>query len=306
MEKSITWLKGLAMLLIVVSHMYTVSGIENIYAFCDDLGRLGVIFFICISGIIYGNKPNKIKFSRDLKELLKTLKHKIEKINYRRYLLFLVIMFMLRVMFGENIKWLILELLVSIPLLQSYIPYETIFAYSLNTPMWYLSMMLIIWICTPFIKKFFDKYRNMNWIFLYVILLVIIYLLCQLDISVEWKRWIVYINPFVNLMFFALSYRFGESHKYFSKAGLLFGVCGLIIIYYCKDYVQIDFRTVLFLIPALFIVSNFFHLPYEVPEKSIILSIGKKSTSIFVTHYSICYIFRKFELFGWLPFFHVL
>ena len=83
MEKSITWLKGLAMLLIVVSHMYTVSGIENIYAFCDDLGRLGVIFFICISGIIYGNKPNKIKFSRDLKELLKTLKHKIEKINYR-------------------------------------------------------------------------------------------------------------------------------------------------------------------------------------------------------------------------------
>lgn len=56
MKKSITWLKGLAMVLIVISHMYTVSGFDAAYKFCDDLGRFGVVFFITISGIAVSAK----------------------------------------------------------------------------------------------------------------------------------------------------------------------------------------------------------------------------------------------------------
>ena len=144
MKKSITWLKGLAMLMIVISHMYTVAGVEKIYAFCDDLGRLGVIIFISISGVIYGLNPNRIYAADNWKDIISHI-HKKVKPLYPMYLVFLLIMFTLRCTFGEKVKYLFAQLAISIPLLQSFVPYRTVFAYSLNTPMWYLSMMLALW-----------------------------------------------------------------------------------------------------------------------------------------------------------------
>ena len=189
MKKSVTWLKGLSMILIVISHMYTVSGVKPIYSFCDDLGRLGVIFFIAISGVAYGLRPEKVYQANSWVDIVNHIKKKIKPL-YPLYLIFLIIMFVLRMIVEGNKKWLIIEFIVSIPLLQSFVPYKTIFAYSLNTPMWYLSMMIILWGGVPLTKKIseiFEK-KKIHWSIAYICLLCMILFISKMNIDIDWKR----------------------------------------------------------------------------------------------------------------------
>lgn len=303
MKKSITWLKGMAMLLIVISHMYTVSGNKVIYEFCDDLGRLGVIFFICISAVAYGNSPQKVYKINNGKDILTYICKKIKPL-YKIYVIFLIIMFFIRMMFKENIKYLVLQLVVSIPLLQSYIPYKTVFAYSLNTPMWYLSMMLLLWGGLPFTKKVCEALtsKKFNWNVIYVTLIVFIYGLCQLNIGDEWKRWLIYVNPVINWIYFSFAYLYANTHTKYCSKRLIGGCITLLVTYAVKDFFPVDFRVVIFILPVVMITQNLFVYSKVSQFNGFFLYLGKTSTTLFITHYPICYIFRSLGYSGPIPF----
>lgn len=303
MKKSVTWLKGIAILLIVISHMYTVSGGELIYKFCDDLGRLGVIIFICISGIAYGMNPKRVYEVNNWRDIFYHIYKKVKPL-YPLYIIFLILMFGIRLAFKESIKWLLMEFVVSLPLLQSFVPYKTVFAYSLNTPMWYLSMMLILWSGVPLTKKVCEwiKVHKINVMLIYVIIICFTFMLTKLNISSEWKRWLIYINPFMNWIYFSFAYIYANYYSKYSKKKLNMGIMSLMVVYAIKDCFPVDFRVVAFLLPVILIVQALFVYPDDKKFKGIFELLGRISTTIFVTHYSICYVFRKSKLYGIVPF----
>ena len=134
---------------------------------------------------------------------------------------------------------------------------------------------------------------------MYALLFFLILGLSLLNIDAEWKRWLLYVNPFINWLYFSFAFIFanqsiGKEENY--KQKLSIGAVALIISYGFKDYFPVDFRVMLFLLPVLLIVLALVGSKQDIVGSGFVFWIGNNSTVMFISHYSICYIFRKLEL----------
>jgi peptidoglycan/LPS O-acetylase OafA/YrhL len=93
-SESIVYIKGIAIIMIIFSHCYSLLGVKSgiINSYFDDMGRLGVLFFITITGVLTTSSYRDCGYS--LKKSLNNVHRKIRPM-YGEYLFFLIIMFVL-------------------------------------------------------------------------------------------------------------------------------------------------------------------------------------------------------------------
>lgn len=280
------------MLFIVISHCYTILSLNNGYiiSLFDDLGRLGVLFFILISGY-FSNKDQKNTFLDNLKIVKKRLLK-----FYPLYVLSLVVMII--IMFtSSDTKHLFIQFIADLLLIQSFLPFKggTYFPYSLNTPAWYLSMIVFIWIVEPFLHHLKNKYDNIQFIFIiFMTLLISLFIFDIMIQSTTLQRYFMYINPIVNMFIYMLGMTLiAKVIKY--KIPLSISLIFLIVTYFTKNIIPVDWRVCLLIIPTILLISSLISSKHTIDNgvSNCIKHIGRNSMLILLTHYPICYIMRK-------------
>lgn len=290
--------------MIVISHCYSILKIPNNYlsSFLDDFGRYGVLIFLLITANFYTKKSKKIVFS--LKNQIQIIYYKVKKI-YFFHLIGVFFMICVYVYFSKY-KLLFFKIICNLFLIQSYIPIQgTEIAYSLNTPSWYLSMMIFIWLLSPIMIIIYNKNKSNTFhmvILLYIIILgvLLFYNFIFYNHSKSLLRYVMYVNPFINFLY-VLHGMFGINffHNFIYKKSYkikFFLILVCIIFYFFKNIVAVDWRMFFLILPTELLISVLVTLK-KIPENylSIFLEdIGKNSSIIMLTHYPICYTMRIF------------
>ena len=207
------------MLTIFCSHLRYLAEtpFHGFYSWIDN-GRLGVNFFLVLSGFVlalgYSKKLDANSISRDIH----FVKKRISKI-YIPYLITTILaipLYTYNVTLGEgslNTKLLICRLIINICMVQSIIPFEK-YSASINDVSWFISTIFIIYLLTPGILRLNNKAAKhctlLNQVF--SILTVLLFYCCfyMLIRQIEYIRFadrglsIIYINPLIRLFPFLL------------------------------------------------------------------------------------------------------
>ena len=281
------------MILIVISHCYTILPISNSYisSLFDDTGRLGVLFFILISGYFSGKK-DIISFKENIQNIFKKL------LNFYPFYIVTVIIMSILVYNVSNFRYLIYQFIANIFLIQSFLPYPggTFFPYSLNTPAWYLSMLLFLWLMDPLLRKIKEKYQlHINKLILIIFFTLFILLIffdkrCE---SVSIQRYFMYINPIINVLIYFLGMLCIDKLNNYSIS-IQISLMILVCTYLLKNNVPVDWRVFMLIFPTLLLISSLvtsIQFDTSIFNRNII-DIGKNSLIMLLTHFPICYVMR--------------
>lgn len=267
--KSLQGLRGIACVFVFLSHSYGNFQIQNAYisSLFADLGRLGVLCFFVLSGILEGKKSRTTK--PILKEAISFVLYKIKKI-YLCYIIALIAMllltfksFMLVECTGGGMTKLIIKILLHILMLQSYVPKLGV-AYSFNGPAWFLSACLLIWFLTPYLQYFLSKVKQKrSFIILECItfLMQFVYLIGIYALRLEEQRYFMYVFPLVNLLIYfeAMVFEFITKNSIpleERKSKLLYigSLILLCVMYLAKNTIPVDFRIYFWQMPVIVLI----------------------------------------------------
>ncbi len=186
------------------------------YKMFSPLGSWGVSFFLILSGFLMsvkysdGGRISEIGFWSNGSFALK----KIGRL-YPLHIIMLISAIALEMVAGSNIKDILTKTVLSITLLNSYVPYQEIY-FSLNAVSWYLSVMLFVYYCFPWIlqacKKIKSK-RSAVWgIFvLFALQIIVCFAADNIDVPdyVGFSKWMIYICPPIRMIDFIIGCMFG-------------------------------------------------------------------------------------------------
>ncbi|MEV4118598.1 acyltransferase [Micromonospora sp. NPDC049645] len=153
---SLTSLRIVAATMVFVHHamfqpLFSNQGVQNAYnKFANNLGPLSVMFFFVLSGFIltWAAKPHD-----SLKHYYRRRFFKIFPNHIAVYAILLVLMFVA----GRAIPWP--QALVSLPLLQAWVPDFNYQLFAINPPTWTLSVELLFYLCFPFLLILVNRIR---------------------------------------------------------------------------------------------------------------------------------------------------
>lgn len=203
-------LRGIACTLVFISHTYRMLPFVNDYVqlIYIDMGRLGVLLFFLISGVLTGYQDKNYNYS--FKEWISYMFRKVNKF-YGLYVVSVLAMFILSYDSFVRPEWqldhnnLIIRTILHLFLLQSYVPKLGV-AYSYNGPAWFLSVCLLLWAVTPrlvyYIKKTSVKSRIC--LLLSIFAVQCIYLIGIFRMQLPEQRWFMYVCPVFNLMVYSV------------------------------------------------------------------------------------------------------
>ena len=173
--------------------------------------------------------------------------------------------------------------------------------------------MILCWIMNNKLILFLKNNIKLNIHTFYILTSIIfgyLFFILILDINSDNQRWLMYINPLVNLGFYFAGMHVGkmsiESKKHKSYC-LLHAIYLLLLTYAIKDLINIDLRVFLFFPPTSLLIFNILKMEgKEIKNYKRLLLLeyfGKNSNYIFLLHYSVCYFFRNFLPYNLLYFF---
>ena len=308
-NRNIQGIRGIACAMVFVSHTYRMLPCINNYiqSLCMDAGRLGVLIFFLISGVLTGYQDKNYNFS--LKEWGNYMVKKINKF-YGIYILSVLLMIILTFNSFVRPEWqadhgnLIIRTILHLFLLQSYVPKLGV-AYSYNGPAWFLSVCLLLWAVTPLLVRYIKKkcIKSKFYLLCSILLMQCVYLTGIFSMHLSEQRWFMYVCPIFNLMVYSVGLIAGMLTKETwggrnSVTGVLFAI--LVVQYLMKNYVPIDFR-ILYLEPVTVLLicsilkSNSQILKRAVGNK-VVAGIGNISTEIFLIHYPVLYLIEALEM----------
>ncbi|MCQ2497640.1 MAG: acyltransferase [Lachnospiraceae bacterium] len=163
-----TPIRGIAAILVVVSHMYFIWERYPAMAFLGN-GNFSVIIFFMLSGFVLMYRyRDRFKCRISFGEYKSFIKHRVKKI-YPLYALSQLIFFIF-VIGGEVIhkgggvsiffKYL-KQLIYSVTMLQSLVPFESV-CLVLNTSLWYISVLFVFYLITPVLVRAINSILKNN------------------------------------------------------------------------------------------------------------------------------------------------
>ncbi len=194
---SLTGLRAVVMMTVFCSHLWYLAEtpFHGVYAWIDN-GRLGVNFFLVLSGFVLALGYSKKLNADNIKQDVRFVKNRFSKI-YIPYLITTILAipwYIFIVSLGEgsvNVKLLLIRLVINIGMVQSAVPFEK-YSTSINDVSWFISTIFIIYLITPGILRLNNKaakhYTLPKLLFL-ILYVLFVYCCCYMII-----RWIEYIR----------------------------------------------------------------------------------------------------------------
>ena len=216
---SLSGLRAVAMLTVFCSHLVYLSetSLEGFFSWIDN-GRLGVNFFLVLSGFVLALGYSKKLDANNTSWDVLFVKKRISKI-YIPYLITLILAVPLHIYNDKlnegslNIKLLIGRLIINIGMIQSVIPFEK-YSKSINGVSWFISTIFILYIFTPSILRLNNKtakhYTLLKLVFSVFAVLFINCCLYMVIRQIEYIQFadrglsIIYISPLIRVFPFLL------------------------------------------------------------------------------------------------------
>jgi peptidoglycan/LPS O-acetylase OafA/YrhL len=186
------------------------------YKMFSSLGSWGVSFFLILSGFLmiinYSNsgRLSRIGFRSNGIFALK----KIGKL-YPLHLLALLSAVALEMLAGRNIKDILLKAVLNITMLEAFVPYQEIY-YSLNAVSWYLSVILFIYFCFPWVLQACEQIKSkraavLGIFVLFAIQITVCFVADNIGVPeyIGFSKWMIYICPPVRIIDFIIGCLFG-------------------------------------------------------------------------------------------------
>lgn len=218
-----TPIRGIAAILVAFSHMNFIWEKVPAFTFLGN-GNFSVIIFFMLSGFVlmyrYGGSLNK---KLTFNEYSQFVRKRVGKI----YFLYIVteIIFFIFVVGGEvirkggGIKLLMkysVQLLYCATMLQSLAPLESV-CWVLNTSLWYVSVLFVFYLLTPFLIRFINGLLRINTIFKNLIGILSVILLFfaaygGVNVATKWLQGLFpgerivldLTTPYINVFYFVL------------------------------------------------------------------------------------------------------
>lgn len=203
---SLQALRGIGILLIIVSHCNKLLFNSNGSNALNWFGAYGVSIFIMISGFLSSRKY--LMGVSQNQSTLTRIKTKLKKL-YPLHLmtLFFSLPLCLNYFVGnsENIISGTLKLVSNILLLQAWIPKSSVY-FAFNLVSWYLSLVIFFTTIEPFIcKKIVSlKPKKKYYVTVFLILIIELALVIVIPNNISARHWIIYICPLTRLMDYIL------------------------------------------------------------------------------------------------------
>lgn len=200
---SIQGFRAIACICVFLAHSWGSSN-QFVNSMLSDLGRLGVLSFFLLSGVLTSRNLSQDTSEKELLGGVKYVAKKVKKF-YPLYLLTTVAMLIITFDNFFLVEWQLSrgEILTKVGfhllLLQSYVPRLGV-AYAFNGPAWFLSACLLLWFFTPMmirlLKKTDKKYYAVIGAGLFMLQLC--YLLTIYNFHLTEQRWFMYVCPMMN------------------------------------------------------------------------------------------------------------
>ncbi|MGC4788134.1 acyltransferase family protein [Micromonospora sp. DT178] len=153
---SLTALRTVAATLVYIHHamyqpLFSDQGIQNAYnALARNLGPMSIMYFFVLSGFIltWSAKPHD-----NVKQYYRRRFFKIFPSHLVVYAILLLLMFVA----GRAIPWP--QAVVSLPLLQAWVPDFNYQLFAINPPTWTLSVELLFYLCFPLLLILVNRIR---------------------------------------------------------------------------------------------------------------------------------------------------
>lgn len=219
---SVQGLRAIACICVFLAHSWGASN-DFLSSMISDLGRLGVLTFFLLSGVLTSRKLQRATSDNAIKDGIKYAINKIIKI-YPLYILTTLVMLIITFDLFFLVEWvqskigMIARLGLHILLLQSYVPRLGV-AYSFNGPAWFLSVCLLLWLLTPMIIKVLKRINREWYPFLGIVLFVLqlCYLIVVFNLHLAEQRWFMYVCPLINLLIYIQGILWGGGYTYRTK-----------------------------------------------------------------------------------------
>ena len=310
--KRINVIKGLSILMVVASHLapnISRGGVRVISAICNYyggiLGRIGVLAFLIISGLLYANNEDRDYSCINVKSFVLG---KIKRI-YGLYFLALLLCTTIYVIWDKDINHIqLLEtFIIHAGLLQSFVPTKSyMFAYQLNEPMWYLSMMIFIWVMLKPTATFFKGVKKNGYLLICIATFIIQGIWITFSNAIinnpELLKWMTYVNPIYCFSIFLLGYSITMYLKDYysqyvgkSKIILRLNLLLVLVLLLVLPAVPLSYRLYVMEIPVAVLINNLCFMSFFPENRAtrILGSIGERSTTIFIVHFVPILLFRK-------------
>lgn len=154
----ITSLNGIRFIfafLVFVCHWYIIISCDYFRFSISYVGGKSVIFFFCLSGFFVG-----LKYKDEFDNIsLKSYFSFIKKHFLKGYLLYVLttIPFLIRLILeGKSLANIFVKLFLNVFCIQSLVPYKT--SISINSVAWFTSCLFLLYIVSPFIIIFINKF----------------------------------------------------------------------------------------------------------------------------------------------------
>lgn len=290
---SLQVLRALACLGIVLSHIGAVS---------RSFGRSGVVIFFMLSGFVLTYNY----FDRELECSIKTNSlfavNKIKKL-YLLHIVTLAFMFVITIVQDGfkilNPVRLALQTVLHILLIQTWVPKSAYYS-SMNGVAWFLSVMLFLYFCFPFIIGIVKKFRTKKTAILCITLSVIIQMLFSLFMEKNFINetcgWATYVFPVYRVLDFfegcCLGYIFINRNAEKSiKSGLinLFEIIAVVLVLFTNNNTVLHSQITIFLyyvcaISAIFLFAIKKGFITTFLTNKVMIYLGDLSSNIFLIH----------------------
>lgn len=306
-SEGIQTLRGIAIILIVLSHFNAVFGF---FPWASSFGAVGVDIFIVISGFLSYRTAKTFRIV-SIKENIYMTKCKIHKF-YSTHIM--VEFFMLILFIAEQyvegfqtfeVLAVIVGGIMSLFLIQSFVPIRRIY-YALNGVSWFLSDLVLFYFLTPYINYYLDSYRSKPKRRIVAIIVTIYILQLALISGVSFyvggnykvMHALFYVSPFFRSFEFAIGSCCGalyekikegiQSRKYILTSLVCLSLIGLIVVCFSINKVKAEYGFI-FAIPIACILVMSFTLGNitGITNNQILIGIGDISFEIFITHFAI-------------------
>lgn len=299
MIRSIQALKGLAFLLIFVSHC---SFFSSRFGF---FGGVGVSIFVILSGFLISINLNAYESQINY---AKRIYKRIKKIYPLHIVTTIVMLIALTLLKSDND--IVIKLIANIFLIKGFVPYEEIY-FSLNSVSWYLSVFLLFTIMERPLQLFAKKIAiKKEKIILFSFVVVLIEIAWTIFCSnFFWAHWGVYINPFFRMIDYLCGAVLGnfiieKKRELDISANWLF-----LIVLFCSCCIGISvlvvpgsslanwFMTTIWIIPSMALIVIFYYMRSKQSilfQNKYLVCLGNMGLEVFLIHKIIIFFWQFF------------
>lgn len=249
-------------------------------------GRIGVLIFFCISCVLFYSTPKNKNHSSGPSYILKKIKN-----MYTHVLASETIMLVIYFYCGHT-ENLIYRYLIHIFMLESYIPTSVkAFCYCLNEPLWYISMMLLIWFIMPIVQKINIR-TSIIMMFAYVFAFAIF------THNYDWIRYFTYICPLFWMLILFVILGLNELDCFNEKSCISASVATVMLFALSikiPSYLWIPLLVIpcfIFIKSFLMVFDGHIGLDFGSMPARFLAFVGKYSKYIYFYHFILCFALR--------------